>query len=213
MFIFCCQCGDCDFIFAVKSHLLYHVVHCHMLNNVRSGKKTSCPWKNCKDKFKSTATKEVSKTLSVIKRPSCKEKYLMMMNNDVQYTRELRGGIIKVIFNSTFIFFFACRNLRSMSLYMSTRSNFESLHVNSNVIASRDISLSDSTVMGLYTIRLLTAKMCSVICDVQYFYKHLFLDFFFQCMYMYGYTCTCISRYILYTCILFRKFSLLRIFS
>lgn len=38
-----------------------------------------------------------------------------------------------------------------MSLYMSTRSNFESLHVNSNVIASRDISLSDSTVMGLYT--------------------------------------------------------------
>lgn len=53
-----------------------------------------------------------------------------------------------------------------MSLYMSTRSNFESLHVNSNVIASRDISLSDSTVMGLYTIWLLTAKMCSVICDV-----------------------------------------------
>lgn len=54
-----------------------------MLNNIRFGKKILCSWKNCKDKFKFIVIKEVSKILLVIKRLSCKEKYLMMMNNDV----------------------------------------------------------------------------------------------------------------------------------
>ena len=45
-------------MFALRSHLAYHVMHNHML--MSSGKKTPCPWKNCRDKFKSTATKEVS---------------------------------------------------------------------------------------------------------------------------------------------------------
>lgn len=62
---------------------------------------------------------------------------------------------------------------------MFIRSNFEFFYVNSNVIVLCDIFLLDSIVMGLYIIRLLIVKMCLVICDVQYFYKYLFLDFFF----------------------------------
>ncbi|XP_062614514.1 zinc finger protein 106-like [Saccostrea cucullata] len=54
-----CQCSDCSFVFALRSHLVYHVVHDHILNNVRAGKKTHCPWRNCKERFQSTAPKDV----------------------------------------------------------------------------------------------------------------------------------------------------------
>ncbi|XP_061172519.1 zinc finger protein 106-like [Saccostrea echinata] len=54
-----CQCSDCSNVFALRSHLVYHVVHDHILNNVRAGKKTPCPWRNCKERFQSTAPKDV----------------------------------------------------------------------------------------------------------------------------------------------------------